>query len=139
MIEIYLKYDSMHIFRMINALNCINNNVISCINSMLSVLSMPALVSHQRVDFETVLMGSRYSATHTAALAPHTSTHNRARLHTNQHAWPLSAPTVRARVVFLQQLVAFGPSRARPSSALSLGHCLFIEQLLPALMFTSGL
>ena len=37
MIEIYLKYDNMHIFGMINAFNCINNHVISCINSMLSV------------------------------------------------------------------------------------------------------
>ena len=36
MIEIYLKYDNMHIFGMINAFNCINNHVISCINSMLS-------------------------------------------------------------------------------------------------------
>ena len=36
MIEIYLKYDNMHKFGMINALNCINNHVISCINSMLS-------------------------------------------------------------------------------------------------------
>ena len=27
MIEIYLKYDNMHIFGMINALNCINNHV----------------------------------------------------------------------------------------------------------------
>ena len=37
MIEIYLKYDNMHIFGMINAFNCINNHVISCINSMLSI------------------------------------------------------------------------------------------------------
>ena len=36
MIEIYLKYDNMHIFGIINALNCINNHVISCVNSMLS-------------------------------------------------------------------------------------------------------
>ena len=36
MIEIYIKYDNMHIFGMINAFNCINNHVISCINSMLS-------------------------------------------------------------------------------------------------------
>ena len=36
MIEIYLKYDNMHIFVMINALICINNHVITCINSMLS-------------------------------------------------------------------------------------------------------
>ena len=36
MIDIYLKYDNVHIFGMINAFNCINNHVISCINSMLS-------------------------------------------------------------------------------------------------------
>ena len=36
MIEIYLKYDNMHIFVVINALICINNYVITCINSMLS-------------------------------------------------------------------------------------------------------
>ena len=35
MIEIYLKYDYIHIFEMINAFNCINNHVILCINSML--------------------------------------------------------------------------------------------------------
>ena len=38
MIEIYLKYDNMHTFRVINAFICINNHVNSCINSMLSVL-----------------------------------------------------------------------------------------------------
>ena len=37
MIEICLKDDNMHIFVMINALICINNYVITCINSMLSV------------------------------------------------------------------------------------------------------
>ena len=36
MIEICLKDDNMHIFVMINALICINNYVITCINSMLS-------------------------------------------------------------------------------------------------------
>ena len=36
MIEIYLKYDNMHIFGMINAFNCINNHINLCINSMLS-------------------------------------------------------------------------------------------------------
>ena len=36
MIEIYSKYDNMHIFVMINALICINNYIITCINSMLS-------------------------------------------------------------------------------------------------------
>ena len=36
MIEICLKDDNMHIFVMINALICINNYVITCINNMLS-------------------------------------------------------------------------------------------------------
>ena len=36
MIEIYLKYDNMHIIVMINALICINNYIITCINNMLS-------------------------------------------------------------------------------------------------------
>ena len=39
MIEICLKDDNMHIFVMINALICINNYVITCINSMLSKIS----------------------------------------------------------------------------------------------------
>ena len=39
MIETCLKDDNMHIFVMINALICINNYVITCINSMLSSLS----------------------------------------------------------------------------------------------------
>ena len=37
MIEICLKDDNMHIFVMINALICINNYVITCIISMLSL------------------------------------------------------------------------------------------------------
>ena len=36
MIETCLKDDNMHIFVMINALICIHNYVITCINSMLS-------------------------------------------------------------------------------------------------------
>ena len=36
MIEICLKDDNMHISVMINALICINNYVITCMNSMLS-------------------------------------------------------------------------------------------------------
>ena len=36
MIEIYLKYDNMYTFGMINAFICINNHVNSSINSMLS-------------------------------------------------------------------------------------------------------
>ena len=39
MIEICLKDDNMHIFVMINALICINNYVITCINSMLSAIT----------------------------------------------------------------------------------------------------
>ena len=35
MIEIYLKYDNMHINGTINAFNCINNHVNSCIKCML--------------------------------------------------------------------------------------------------------
>ena len=37
MIEICLKDDNMHIFVMIDALICINNYVITCINSMFSM------------------------------------------------------------------------------------------------------
>ena len=37
MIEICLKDDNMHTFIMINALIIINNYVITCINSMLSI------------------------------------------------------------------------------------------------------
>ena len=36
MIEMYLKYDNMQTFGIINAFICINNHVNSCINSMLS-------------------------------------------------------------------------------------------------------
>ena len=38
MIEICLKDDNMHTFIMINALKCINNYVITYMNSMLSTL-----------------------------------------------------------------------------------------------------
>ena len=38
MIEIYLKYDNIHTFGVINAFICINNHVNSCINSMLSAM-----------------------------------------------------------------------------------------------------
>ena len=37
MIEICLKDDNMHTFVMINTIICINNYVITCINSMLSI------------------------------------------------------------------------------------------------------
>ena len=37
-IEICLKDDNMHIFVMINSLICINNYVITCMNSMLSMV-----------------------------------------------------------------------------------------------------
>ena len=36
MIEIYLKYDNMHTFGVVNVFICINNHVNSCIISMLS-------------------------------------------------------------------------------------------------------
>ena len=36
MIEVYLKYDNMHINGTINAFICINNHVNSCTNCMLS-------------------------------------------------------------------------------------------------------
>ena len=38
MIEIYLKYDNMNTFRVLNSFICINNYVNSCINSMSSLL-----------------------------------------------------------------------------------------------------
>ena len=38
MIEIYLKYDNMHTFGIINAFICINNHINLCINSMLSMI-----------------------------------------------------------------------------------------------------
>ena len=42
MIEIYLKYDNMHTFGIINAFICINNHVNSFINSMLSESTCPS-------------------------------------------------------------------------------------------------
>ena len=36
MIEVYLKCDNMNIIRTINAFNCINNHVNTCIKCMLS-------------------------------------------------------------------------------------------------------
>ena len=44
MIEIYLKYDNMHIIGTINAFICINNHVNPCINSMLSDFTWPRLL-----------------------------------------------------------------------------------------------
>ena len=44
MIEIYLKYDNMHIFGISNAFIYINNHLISCINSMLSEIILYALI-----------------------------------------------------------------------------------------------
>ena len=49
MIEIYLKYDNMHVFGMINALNCINNHVNSCKNSMLSECTVETRKFRERV------------------------------------------------------------------------------------------
>ena len=39
MIEIYLKYDNMHTFGIINTFICINTHINSCINNMLSVVN----------------------------------------------------------------------------------------------------
>ena len=49
MIEIYLKYDNMHIFGMINAFICINNHVISCISSMLLTKSFVRSLKHTNI------------------------------------------------------------------------------------------
>ena len=38
MIEMYLKYDNMHTYEIVNALIYINNHVNSCINCMLALL-----------------------------------------------------------------------------------------------------
>ena len=45
MIEIYLKYDNMHIFRVINAFIYINNYLNLCINSMLSTMTEKSLAT----------------------------------------------------------------------------------------------
>ena len=44
MIEIWLKDDNMHRFVLINALICINIYVITCINSMLSLIIIKLLL-----------------------------------------------------------------------------------------------
>ena len=49
MIETCLKDDNMHIFVMINALICINNYVITCINSMLSSMHTRAQVRESEI------------------------------------------------------------------------------------------
>ena len=49
MIEICLKDDNMHEFVMINALICINNHVITCINSMLSLITASGSVFYQEL------------------------------------------------------------------------------------------
>ena len=54
MIEICLKYDNMHIFVMINALICINNYVITCINSMLSTVAIVRRFTNRRCRLMTV-------------------------------------------------------------------------------------
>ena len=51
MIERCLKDDNMHIFVMINALICINNYVITCMNSMLSLTSQS--IEEERETFST--------------------------------------------------------------------------------------
>ena len=50
MIEICLKDDNMHRFVMINALICINIYVITCINSMLSEVSVFEPVNLSRMS-----------------------------------------------------------------------------------------
>ena len=45
MIEIHSKYDSMHTNRKFNVLNCTNNHVNSCINCMLSMVRVEAVVA----------------------------------------------------------------------------------------------
>ena len=47
MIEICLKDDNMHIFVMINALICINNYIITCINIMLSRGALDVILGRQ--------------------------------------------------------------------------------------------
>ena len=49
MIEIYLKYDNMNTFGIINAFNYMNNHVNSCINSMLLTQHFSVVVkTHKR-------------------------------------------------------------------------------------------
>ena len=48
MIKIYLKYDNMYTFGIINIFIYINNHVNSCINNMLSVDDLEALLVHKR-------------------------------------------------------------------------------------------
>ena len=62
MIEICLKDDNMHIFVMINALICINNYVITCINSMLSDSPMFKEVDDPK-EYLNVDMTSRHPKT----------------------------------------------------------------------------
>ena len=52
--EICLKYDNMHIFVMINALICINNYVITCINNMLSTVVITRRFTNRRCRLMTV-------------------------------------------------------------------------------------
>ena len=53
-IEICLKDDNMHIFVTINALICINNYVITCINSMLSA---PTRLTRKFIIYIVYIMG----------------------------------------------------------------------------------
>ena len=46
MIEIYIKYDSMHTTGVINAFICIKNHVNSCIKCMLSLIELVGENSH---------------------------------------------------------------------------------------------
>ena len=48
MIEIHSKYDNMHTNTKFHVLNCINNHVNSCINGMLSMVRLEAVVGEWR-------------------------------------------------------------------------------------------
>ena len=58
MIEIYLKYDNMHIIGVINAFICINNHVNSCIKSILSVFKISR---HQKPMISSSSVYQKYS------------------------------------------------------------------------------
>ena len=54
MIEIYLKYDNMHTFGVINAFICINKHVNSCIISMLSIPWNRLEVLFHKISFSPI-------------------------------------------------------------------------------------
>ena len=64
MIEICLKDDNMHIIGVINALNCINNHIITCINNMLSMCDptyMMSMGDRVAIGMETPMIDIRRS------------------------------------------------------------------------------